>query len=141
MSETTEQNVTMTQKEFVMAQREAFASGVRWLFAQGSAPHGLGKYVDEPITRCAAQSLFSLKVKRPRVVADPHSGFTQRWRVRDGVIEWESSWDGKGDTWEQLVAEYGFSTGHPGGINVVTPRRIRVWADLLDNPTEESEAE
>lgn len=129
----------LTERDVVVRERAAWAAG--WLSAP--ANHSCSKDTVE-MARAHAKQIYPLpRVTRPRVVADPHgSNWTQKWRVRDGAIEWEKSWDGKGDKWVPLTPQAMPRTnGSPENIEQVTNQRIAMWADLLARPTEECEAE
>lgn len=132
MSDTESKNVTMTQREFVMAQRAAWRSGVD--FGTGlKRPH---EYPDHPCAACdrKAAELFPLpKVTRPRVVADPHS-LQMFWRVGvmgNGTNGLQSARSADASEWV-VCGNYGLA---------ITPERIKLWADLLENPSETVEAE
>lgn len=133
-----DENVTMTRKEFVMAQREAFMRGADWRFmASECAPlptpksSGVGRYCEYVE---AAKETYPLRVTRPRVVADPHRDtHSQNWRCVDGVIEFNA---GAGCNFKPAFDRVGSQRIEKGFCTWPTPERIAMWADLLASPTE-----
>jgi hypothetical protein len=110
-----------TERDLVMAQREAFARG--------------GYLLRDPFTprdewRRRAEREYPLpRVTRARVVRDT-AGIA--WRVVDGRLEFD-----RGD--ERLEPSQQWATTDWYGTLRIGAERIRLWADLLANPTEEVE--
>lgn len=103
----------MTERDKQLLRREGFAAAMR---------KGIGLSFDYAEESAAAAYPLP-PITRPRVVADSES-FKQfcvvngqlLWRVADGV------------EWERVNSTVAFS---------ITPNRVRVWHDLLTNPTED----
>lgn len=110
----------LTERECVERERKAFADG--W------AARGGVRHFGEVMANC----LYPLPdprrtVTRPRMVNDQETLFLCAWRVVDGELQYcfseDPQWYPAADkTWR------------------ITPARARLWADLLENPTEEVEA-
>jgi hypothetical protein len=106
--------------------RAAFRAGVQWGAEKGAKVH---PYPDAPCGPCdrEAEKRYPLPmVTRPRVVTD---SFAIAWRLADGALEFRLS---QSAPW-RVTPHYG-----PMGVTV---ERIRLWADLLANPTEQVEDE
>lgn len=133
------ENVTMTQWEFVRAQREAFAEGVRRFHLHRIVPCGpRGAEASGEVLAEVDEAYPFPKVERPRVVADPHAGsprgWDQKWRCVDNRLQWQGTLT---DNWYPLET-VNHSRVPDGGydIHTATPERIALWADLLAGPTE-----
>lgn len=124
-----------TEREMVLAQRKAFITGVD---EQRIREWPDWKSWDR--TTMAAKVYPLPKVTRPRVVRDPHPAFNQLWRCVDRVLQWSVV----GEPWHDLEARsvakakggdvFGFVTD-------ITPERLALWSNLLNNPNEEVEDE
>lgn len=108
----------LTAREVRIA-RHAFNDG---------ALYGRGPFVNSAASAAAAQYPLP-KVTRPRVARDP-SGVGE-WSVAafhgTPAIYWRHSTE---RNWEAKL-----------GILVATSERVKLWADLLEHPTEEVDAE
>lgn len=104
-----------------MAQREAFVKGAEYAHNTQWCTNAASPEV------MAIRTYEMPKVKRPRVVADPEQKHRQ-WRVANGS-EGPRLEVSSGSGW------YGAHEWLP------IPERVRVWADLLANPTEVVDAE
>lgn len=118
---------SITEREAVLRERAAFIRGSVWerSFA----------------TSCSAEQraekLFRLpKVTRPRTEKDPHPEFHQMWKAEDGQLYF--SFGGADKGW--FLVDEKNRTIYRDSVCWPTPERIRLWADLLDRPTEEVEA-
>lgn len=106
----------LTERECVERERKAFACG--WMARGG------GRYLGEG----EAAHRFPLPtVTRPRVVNDHESLFPSAWRVVDGELQY--CYYTENHRWYPAA----------GKVWRITPARARLWADLLENPTEEVE--
>lgn len=106
-----------TERDLILAKREG------WLACYDAFPwHGL-RMKDDAVKR--RYPLPKKKVERPRVVRDPHDPDVPRpslWRYVAGEFEFDT---GVGEPrWQRRY-------GTP-----ITPERVKLWADLLSNPTE-----
>lgn len=106
---------TVTERQAVERERAAWVEG----FLCGADNHSA---TVRSIALGAAVRHYPLpKITRPRVVADE---FGVQWKVVDGEVVLHAN-------------------GDDGGIDVndynTTTKRILLWADLLNNPTEEVE--
>ncbi|MHB1310618.1 MAG: hypothetical protein ACYC3L_01285 [Gemmatimonadaceae bacterium] len=103
-----------TERDLILAKREAFAVGC------GAMGLPLGN-----AARLAARRYELPKITRLRVVTDQ---FGTEWRMRENV-----------DDDRSIALEYRHADN--GGWQVdrltMTAQRIKLWADLLANPTEE----
>lgn len=114
-------NQTVTEREVVLRERKAFLQGIRstsFLMVTDDS-----YWSDEAVRRYPLPL-----ITRPRVVKDPEAGFDQRWRVVDGCLEYAVP----NGPWHKAHKRSNWS-----GVEQPTPARIRLWADLLHNPTEE----
>lgn len=103
----------VTEREAVLRERKAFVEGARRICV--AANSGIIRMFDHE--RDAAEIYPLPTITRPRVVRDPH-GIDIRWTVRSRqVVAYDS---------DQFPCAVG-----------VTPERVKLWADLLANPTEE----
>ena len=110
---------TYTERELVLAQRDAYARGL----GEGTQYWG-----DDAVAK--ARHEYPLpKVTRPRVVDDPHV-FSQ-FKADGGKLYWRGGNTG----W------YAFDNVANPPAFLPTEERVRLWADLLANPTEEVESE
>jgi hypothetical protein len=109
---------TITEREAVRRERAAYARAMMI--------HG-GQSWDE--AHCAAGRVYPLpKVTRPRVVQDPNKPY--RWfRVIGGEVYAKTTRYSDGE-WTPLAGNWSIPA---------TPEMIRLWVDLLANPTEEVE--
>jgi len=114
-----------TERDLVLAKREAYV--------MCRSLHG---YVDgfaRTLYEKEAVSKYPLpKVTRPRVVKDPESDTNGFWMVKGGRVQWTCFRNGDGTidlNWRDARPE----------LVAVTPARVALWYDLLDNPTEEVE--
>jgi hypothetical protein len=121
MSET-----TVTEREAVLRERKAFREGA--LAAVNEPPQW-----HHQIDTAAARRYPLPRVQRPRVVRDPHDDYEQEWRVVNGRLEFRPPYGQWGEAHKRTDAIYDGSCLFP------TPERIRMWADLLTNPTEQVE--
>lgn len=100
---------TVTEREAVLREREAYVKG-RFEAGKGLDWHAR--------SRC----LYPLPtITRPRVVKDPHSADIV-WRCDGGVLQYRQG-------------NHEWSMGP--GYWYASPERVRLWAELLANPTEE----
>lgn len=107
-----------TERECVERERKAWACGRLPCTEIGTPLSDAWAKVE----REAAEMYQYPKVTRPRVEPDPEDSRVTWNYIPDGGFGW--SWDGSGR--EPSV--------YP------TPERVRLWASLLANPTEEVEA-
>lgn len=115
-----------SERELVMAQREAFIRGARY-------------ERDNDETTCAATRIpdaanmhFPLpRVSRPRVVRDETGMFQCNWRVVAGALECDT-----GTGWQRTDRDDSHDTRM-----FVHAERVRLLADLLAHPTEDVEAD
>jgi hypothetical protein len=111
---------TYTERDLILAKREGFCASAGYY----GGPRVLNTAEKE------APKIYPLpKATRPRVVVDPHFPDVQ-WRCSgESMLEEYTARCG----WRSLAA-----ASHE---LVVTNPRIRLWADLLANPTEEVDGE
>jgi hypothetical protein len=111
-----------TERDRVGAWRAGFIRGMgEALRAVVDLHPGAGALLDAlPWAEMAAREYPYPKVTRPRVVAEDYD---LSWRYVDGGFELNT----------------GDGIWRPGPYITVTPHRVRLWADLLANPTEEVE--
>lgn len=117
----------MTPKQIVQLQREAATRAWRHL-ESNTREAGLASYLNlyHPMP----------KATRPRMVPDPEEGYSQGWRVADGVLQRHPHLDGAS---VDSTAWRGYPTKNHtelSGVLFPTPARIKLWADLWANPTE-----
>lgn len=130
---------TYTERELVLAQRESFAAGSAWRWAD---THPVADERVNDRERAVAERRYPLpRVTRPRMLPDPHVEFDQFWRCVDGVIQWAPNEHCRGERfWHALGEQSDLTFKAPGAtvalIHDVTIARIKLWADLLNNPTE-----
>jgi hypothetical protein len=112
---------TYTERELVLAQREAFKRGYdNRHVGEATTPWGSWPGIVE-----AAEMLYPLpKVTRPRVVRDN----TLEWKYENGHFAYR--YGGASDWHSTQYSEV-----------PINRRRVEVLADLLANPTEEVESE
>jgi hypothetical protein len=121
-----------TEREVRLRERRAFQVGADWFYTQEEVPHSLAYVTNR--ARAAARECYELpKVTRPRVVRDPENGYVQ-WRVaEDGYLQ------------ARRINATGGWMRHLDYRNAVDiapiPERVKMWADLLANPTEVCDAE
>ena len=106
-----------TEKDLILAKREGYVRGARQFDMRGNT---------DWTYNASAKGVFQLpKITRPRVVRTKDyindRTYEVQWRVRDGVLEAQ----------ENICGEW-----RKGLSFQVTPARVRVWSDLLANPTE-----
>lgn len=111
----------VTEREAVGREHGAFLEGVKW--AMVAKPAGCRTKEDEAEYRYPVRKYIRL-----RVVPDPHDTAVL-WAMVDGYFRWR--WKYVEEPWRVPVN---------ASCNTVTPERVRLWADLLANPTEEVEA-
>lgn len=105
---------TVTERQAVERERAAWVEGaICWA---GGAVSGPGI-----LSELAAQTYPMPKITRPRVVVDE---FGVEWTVVDGEV---------------VPNVYGAGGGSSAADYNTTTKRILLWADLLNNPTEEVE--
>lgn len=116
-----------TERELVLAQREAFRMG-----AAGLRYSRRDDFIGPWSAERDAEARYPLpKVTRPRVVDDPWPGSGHQFRCVNGAIQ-VHHWG----EWKPLAPLAGACADvwiYP------TPERIRLWYDLLTHPTEEVE--
>lgn len=122
----------ISERDAVLRVHAAFDEGARWQRLEIHAPDRSGEMADRAMREAKARHPLP-KVERPRVVKDPHVEFGQRWRCVGGELQYTGSLnDPPSDhSWHRLHKD---DTYH--GCRIPTPERIRLWADLLANPTE-----
>jgi hypothetical protein len=114
---------TVTEREAVLRERDAFKQGAEFA----------GGYRDSDLRQIEVARRYPLpKVTRPRVVRDPLDASIE-WTVLDDHLHWRRVVGYIATEW--MLGPQGAPLGH------VTAEMCRVWADLLDNPTETVEAE
>lgn len=102
-----------TARDLILAKREGFATHCKRMCG----------WSDKTAERVAAEEYPLPKITRPRVVTDSQG---TEFRVRDGdLLEGRRQDRPDNPGWGQFSAWD------------ITPERIRLWADLLANPTEE----
>lgn len=110
---------TVTEREAVLRERTGYYAG----YVDGVCAADPGAVISPSHIQERAAKRFPLpKVTRPRVVADSEGN---AWRVVDGNLECRDAVN----EWTRVR--------HCG----ITAERLRMWADLLANPTEEVEEE
>lgn len=123
----------VSEREAVLRERKAFERGYRtrpYELAQGGAAVAKMKpdEWEQGALRCVMEREYPLpKVSRPRVLQEHGTGFKMRYV--NGHFEHHVD-DGKGWRW---------SVGRESCA--ITQERVKMWADLLANPTELVEAE
>jgi hypothetical protein len=126
---------TVTEREAVLRERAAFAEGASWQRYRGPSADVLAS-ARLSLTEAEAAHTYPLpRVTRPRVVRDPHDDYGQEWRVVNGRLEFRPPYGQWGEAHKRTDAIYDGSCLFP------TLERIRMWADLLANPTETVEDE
>lgn len=126
----------LSERDAIMRERAAFRRGAAWRFDQsmeaGDSFHAIPprEYDDE------AKRRFPLPmVTRPRVATDPGAGAGVEWRVSEnGFIERRRRHFGEG--WSKWSI---YCRQEPDFAPL--PDRVKMWSDLLANPTEEVEAD
>jgi hypothetical protein len=125
---------TITERDAVLRERKAVIAAVEWVLREGWRLGG------EHVDACSfARRLYPLpKVTRPRMLPDPHTtdtgaeGLEFSWSVRGGVLKlghfFKGAWH-----WHPVEDQVRYSIAYP------TAERVKVWADLFANPTEEVE--
>lgn len=114
--------MSISERDAVLRERAAFEHGFR--LARGGV--GLVLYAPHEAAR-----VYPLpKVTRPRVLKDPEGNYEYRI-TGDGEVQFRHTSD---------IGEWIDLTGAPMWVGNMTVARVRVWADLLANPTEEVEA-
>lgn len=122
---------TVTERDAVLREREAFARGAQWAWFNNYAESYGAKFNHEGYVDLRAAERYPLPtITRLREVPDPEPGFDQRWRCVDGSLQYRHD----GIPW--IIAHNGKYV-FPGNVDWPTPRRIALWADLRTNPTEE----
>lgn len=117
----------VTEREAVVREQAAFKDGARALYYDESVPSddaivaALHRIEDAASTRYPLPELM-----RRRVVTDRYG---VQWKIDRGAL---LNFDGEGD-WTSSVRR------PDGGILSPTLDRVKLWADLLANPTEEVE--
>lgn len=117
----------MTERELIDLQREAFIKGSCWRWQQ-EHPRGTNG-VTNAERRAAADAYPYPAV--PRVVKDPDPDYSQEWRCWEGEIQFKAAGSGP---WTSLLPH--LRAGRAYGCTEPTAARIRLWADLLENPNE-----
>lgn len=104
-----------SEAEYVYALRAAYIEG--WRSSERASPI---RWLDSHVEQ-AAREAYPITRKVPRVVVDKYG---VGWRFDEGEF-WrrDKSW-----------CEWSPADGDPAAVNV---ERVRLWADLLANPTEE----
>lgn len=110
-----------SEREYVLAQREAFLQG---------AAHGR-EYAHVP-SKCGqvgcASRRYPLKVTRPRVVRDSGPMGSSEWRYVNGRLECRLTG----------AMEWDVADGEDGTCKMfIRAERVKLLADLIANPTEE----
>lgn len=114
---------TVTERQAIERERAAFVTGASYQWQRGCGYSGDWAANKAAI---AARELYPLpKVKRQRVVND-RAGIS--YRAIDGFIEWQLT----SDKWCRYSCH--------GAVPIPTSERVKLWADLLANPTEEVDA-
>lgn len=109
-----------TERDLILAKREGYVRHCNEACGQWSE-HAMQKF---------AESAYPLpKVTRARVVKDPMDG--SGWAVKDGMLQWTY------DATARMCIIAVFDEPAFWSKYRPTPARIRLWADLLANPTEE----
>lgn len=119
-----------TERELIVAKREGWAiatcAGLANFAGNGHS------YTTGPCDRCkvlAAQAYPPPKVTRARVVVEPGCGMA--WKVVQDTLYFSLSAKPEHLGWRRCEP---FTVEHE-----VTTARVRMWADLLLNPTEDVE--
>lgn len=108
-------------RALVQAQRDAFVAGAEWRAS-----------TDVLKARIVAASRYPLpKVTRPRYVRDPEN-VNREWKVERGELYTRRYDNGTVDWYPVAAACLRGETVPPPTI-----ARVRLWADLIENPTEE----
>lgn len=123
-------NKMVTEREAVLRERKAYAEGAEWAWRTNYAEHTGAKFNHNGhVDRSAAFRYPLPSITRPRVVKDQEYP-NYEWRVVDGSLEWRLHPYSSG--WVPIETSHGFV-----GLYTVTKQRAAMWADLLNNPTEE----
>lgn len=128
-----------TLRDMVLAQREAYVRGYHTYRVDDATTEGReGAWEtdkrDGLSARIAARKFPLPKLTRPRVVT---SDTGRRFRIVDGQLQTQTS--SNGQSWCCLANGSRVPAAEDTGIKI-TLERIRLWADLLANPTEDVEA-
>lgn len=108
----------VSERDVVLRERAAFCEGARWWV------YGIGAFVANAETDAAKRYPLP-KVKRPRVLTDE---WGYEWRYRGDEMEYRAR--SIGSPWKPF-SDCG------DAVFMVNARRVRVWHDLVTNPTEE----
>lgn len=122
---------TYTEREKVLAEREAIDEAVEWIFREARTAGREGRGGIEGVdARNLAATLRPLpKVTRPVIMRDPCGGTTE-WAVIDGGMCL------RGDRWKPWQRFQQFRTWSDAAP---LADRVKMWACLWANPTEEVE--
>lgn len=111
-----------TLRDMVLAQRKAFEDAT----VRSSGNFAMREFPDMESLKAATKRLYPLPtVTRPRVERDPFSP-GMHWKVIKGGTDARCVTDVSGE-WET-----------PDGV-FVNAERVKLWADLLERPTEQVE--
>lgn len=123
-------NWTITERDAVLRQRAAFFDGAYWAWVNNYAECTGAKFNHEGYVHEQAADRYPLPtITRPRVVKDAADPSVEFCFV-DGVLQYRAD----SGSWWRLVPDDGRV---PTTIFYPTAERVRLWADLLANPTEE----
>lgn len=112
----------VTERDAVERERAAYTEGAKWAWRTNYAECTGARFNHNGhVDRAAAYRYPLPTITRPRVVKDPHSADIV-WRCDGGVLQYRQG-------------NHEWSMGP--GYWYAFPERVRLWADLLANPTEE----
>jgi hypothetical protein len=122
----TEHAQDISERDAVLRERAAHAKAICWALHSHAGIQVPWEAYDA-CKRCEADAKYKypLVIQRPRVVTDPINASVQ-WRVRHGALR--MSW--RLGEWLAWMAFKGNSDSAP------LPERVKMWADLLENPLE-----
>lgn len=125
----------ISEKDVILRERDAFLRGAEWRLGVWQRALRVN-YTQGEDEIAESRHLYPLpKVTRLRVVRAENG---REFRVFAGQMQTRTSTD-MGGEWVCLESGYALVT-HGGGVHV-TAARVKLWADLLANPTEEVEVD
>lgn len=119
---------TVTEREAVLRERDAFARGVNWYYCQKEVPSNANLSLDR--ISDAADAIHRLpKITRPRTREDDYG---VEWQVVGDVLRWRYTF-AKHRTFNTIIPGAGTD-----GMFMYLSRAVLI-AELAANPTEEVE--
>lgn len=116
-----------TERDVVLRERAAFTNGMIRMNGEMVQPRPQSpmRWTQAECDQIAARSYPLAKAIRPRVVEDQ---WGMGWMIRDGVVLYRLCATNEDEPWKDANTE---------GDHEICVSRLRLWADLLANPTEE----